>query len=146
MEQPSEEELQAYVEQLRATEPRDIVAQAFSMLGTSAEVKLGQRDARVLIDAMAGLLAGAGPHVPQLAPQMEQYVSQLKMAQVQMEAEQAQPPGAADGDAAAEGEQLAGQQPAGQQQPAAAGEAEPADQRMTDRLWIPGRDPRPPAR
>ena len=101
MDQPSPEELQAYVEQLRATDPRDIVAQAFSMLGTSAEVKLGQRDARVLIDAMAGLLAGAGPHVPQLAPQMEQYVGQLKMAQVQMEAEQGQQPGAAADEAPA---------------------------------------------
>lgn len=142
MDQPSPEELQAYVEQLRATDPRDIVAQAFSMLGTSAEVKLGTRDARVLIDAMAGIVGSAGPSLPDLAPQMEAYVGQLKMAQVQLEAEARAGGGevpAAPGAAPAAPGQAAGAPPGQAPQP---GEAEGS--KLTDRLWIPGRGGPPP--
>lgn len=148
MDQPSPEELQAYVEQLRTTDPRDIVAQAFSMLGTSAEVKLGTPDARVLIDAMAGILGSAGPSLPELAPQMESYVGQLKMAQVQMEAEARAGGGEASAAAAAQPGQATpptqgpgpAAQPGGPGQPA----PEPESSKLTDRLWIPGRGGPPP--
>ncbi|MGH8909656.1 MAG: hypothetical protein ACRD0K_24990 [Egibacteraceae bacterium] len=130
--QLSEEELRQYVAQLREAPVGELLAQAYTMLGAWAEAKLGRRDARSLIDGMNGLVqASAGGLPDDLAKQMRDGISQLQLAQVQAE------------------QQLARQQQAGdeQGQPAAASEQapEPSPQKpMTDRLWIPGRDPRPP--
>ena len=58
--QPSQEELEAYFNELRQAPVHDLLLQAFSVLGTGAEVKLGLPDARVLIDSMEALLVPDG--------------------------------------------------------------------------------------
>lgn len=136
---PQEEQLREYVDQLRAADPAEIVAQAFTMLGTGAEVKLGRPDARVLIDALGGLVSAVEGRVPQqLMDGMRSGVAQLQQAQVQAEAAPEEPPGdGGEGTAPPPGESQAAGAP-----PPQAPQAE--DQRHTDRLWIPGRD-QPPA-
>lgn len=164
--EPSAEELQAYLTRLREADAREIVIQAYTLLGTGAEVKLGRRDARILIDAMAGLAQAVGPALgDEVATGMQGGVRQLQLAQVEAErqaagqagtapagaaagqaagqvppAQTAAAPGAAAPGAAAPGQ--AGPTPGPGQQPGGDGE----DQRMTDRLWIPGRGPRPARR
>lgn len=151
--QPSPEEMRAYLEQLREADAAGLVAEAFNLLATGAQVKLGRPDARALIDGLAGLVQAAQGALPQqLVAQMQQGIAQLQTAQVQAErdeaaaaggdggtpeAEQAPDPAAAAGAAGAAGGSPRMSEPGGQT----------AEQkRMTDRLWVPGRDPKPPTR
>lgn len=135
--QPTEAELRAYLEQLRDADPAGLVAEAYNLLAAGAQVKLGRPDARMLIDGMAALVQSTGNRLPpELANQMAQGVSQLQLAQVEAERE-------AGAQGADEGTPDA-QQPAGG--PASPTAEEQAAQRMTDRLWVPGRDPGPPRR
>lgn len=147
--QPTQEELQAYLEQLRDADPAEVVAQAYTMLGTGAEVKLGRSDARVLIDAMAAMTEAVGDAVGQdLATRMRNGVVQLQTAQVQAEREAA-------GTASAAGAQATpppGQAPGAPRpadtgagaagRPAQAQREEQGQGSPADRLWIPGREPR----
>lgn len=144
--EPTEEELQAYFEQLRQADAAQIVAQAFELLGTGAQVKLGRPDARALIDALVAMTEATSAVLPdELAQQMRSAISQLQTAQVQAERDTPSQGtgGAGAGAGAATGQ--AGAQPGsarpGAQEPA--GEDSEAGQRMTDRLWIPGREPGP---
>lgn len=139
-EQPSPEELRAYLEQLREAEAGEILAQAYTMLGTGAEVKLGRPDARVLIDAMAGMVAGMGERAGDLAQRMQAGVAQLQMAQVEAE-RQGGGDSTGSGPAAGDGPPADG---AGQPRPAATPPPTPPRPSPTDKLWIPGRDPGPP--
>ena len=146
--QPSPEEMRAYLAQLREADAAGLVAEAFNLLATGAQVKLGRPDARVLIDALAAMVDASGSAMaPQLTEQMRQGVAQLQLAQVEAEGEMA---AAEQADGAAGPE--TGADPGGDPADAAAppspgGPAGPgANQRMTDRLWIPGRDPQPPPR
>lgn len=131
---PSEEEVQQYLEQLRSAEASEIIAQAFNMLATGAQVKMGRPDARVLIDALAGVVDNVGQQLPEeVGKQMRESVGQLQTAQVQAEQE-------SSGEAGGEGE--AGQQTAGagsQQASGQSGQHTESGQRMTDRLWVPGK-------
>lgn len=138
----SQEELKAYMERLREADPREILAQAFTMLGTGAEVKLGRPDARLLIDAMAALTQVVGGRVSDdLARGMHNGVAQLQMAQVQMEGQAGHPEGGGDeGQSAERAEEAEPSQPG--TPPRQGSEAQ--QESMTDRLWIPGRDPGPP--
>ena len=150
--QPSQEEMRAYLEQLRAADPVGLMAEAFNLLATGAQVKLGRPDARVLIDAMAGMVHAAGARIPgEISKQMNEGIAQLQMAQVQAEKETG---GEGDDESTSDAED-GGEQPGGGGpqpgpggpggQPGGPGGAGgPGGQKMTDRLWVPGRDPRPP--
>lgn len=145
--QPSEEEMRAYLDQLREADAAGLIAEAFNLLATGAQVKLGRPDARALIDGLNGLVQAAAPVLPpQLVEQMNSGIGQLQLAQVQAERDMA-----AAG-APPEGGGAASEQPAGADAPTPppAGGPPPGpggNQRMTDRLWVPGRgDPRPPGR
>ena len=130
--QPSQEEMQAYIEQLRAADPSEIVAQAFTMLGTGAELKLGRPDARVLIDAVAAIVGAVGDRVSdELRSGMESGLAQLQQAQVQAE----QQAGEAASDAAPS-------EPAAEAPPASPPPSQSPGQggKSSDRLWVPGRD------
>jgi hypothetical protein len=124
---PSEEELRAYLESLRAAQPVEILVQSFGILATASEVKLGQPDARVLIDAMAALLEATAEHMPaEIVTRMRQTVSQLQLAQVQAERDAASgPSGSAQEEAPPQPDGSADQ---------ASGEP------PSSRLWLPGRD------
>lgn len=137
-EQLSEEELRAYLAQLREAPVADMLSQVYTLLGSWAEAKLGRRDARPLIDAMGALVQGAGSGLPEdLADRMRKGIGQLQLAQVQAEQQLAAEQQAAPDRPAP---QPSGDHPT--QQPPSSG-AGKDDQRLTDRLWIPGRDPRP---
>jgi len=125
---PTEEELRAYLESLRAAQPVEIVVQSFGILATASEVKLGRPDARVLIDGMAALLEATAARMPsEITTRMRETVGQLQTAQVQMEREAAA--------TTSEGSQDSTQATA-----PANTTSEPEDQEsMTSKLWIPGR-------
>lgn len=133
---PSEEEVQQYLEQLRSADAAEIIAQAFNMLATGAQVKMGRPDARVLIDALAGVVDNTSQQLPEeVGNQMRESVGQLQTAQVQAEKEGA-------GEAASGGESEAGGQAAGaaSQEPGGqSAQSTESGQRMTDRLWVPGK-------
>jgi hypothetical protein len=129
---PSEEELRAYLESLRAAQPVEVVVQSFGILATASEVKLGRDDARVLIDAMAALVDATETHIsPEIVSRMRQTVSQLQMAQVQAERE-----GAAE--SSTEGGGPSGETPP--QAPPASDDGQAGQESPASRLWIPGRD------
>ncbi len=139
---PSEEELQAYMEQMRQADPSEVVAQAFNLLATGAQVKLGRPDGRVIIDGLAGLTDAVQPSLPdEVHQQMSQAVQQLQTAQVQAEQEGGASAAGA-GAAAGAGEAGAGQAgaaPQGGEQPGQQQSSQQGEQRLTDRLWVPGR-------
>lgn len=127
----SQEELDAYLAQLREAPIRDVIAQAASMLLTAAQAKLGRPDARRLIDAANGVLDGAGDALGDVREPLQQAIAQLKMAQVQAERDAGvQPPPEADQPSGAEQPASPPRQP---QQP-----PQPPQPKATDRLWIPG--------
>lgn len=84
--QPSEEEVRAYVAQLRAAPVDQVVAEVVSALLNAAQVKLGRRDGRLLID-LVGALATTGREElsADLLGQVDQALTQLRMAQVEAE-------------------------------------------------------------
>src|SRR5688500_17035805 len=138
--QPSQEEMRAYLEQLREADAAGLVAEAFNLLATGAQVKLGRADARVLIDALAAMVEASAATMPQqITEQMKQGIAQLQLAQVQAEKDMAAEQeaqqsgeGTSTSDAATDASQPSG---SAAPQPGASG----ANQRMTDRLWVPGR-------
>lgn len=145
--QPTEEEIRAYLAQLRQTDATEIIAQAFSVLASGAEVKLGRRDARLLIDAAAGVAEGAGERIdPRIRQQMDEALSQLRLAQVDAEKQLAQMraegqiPDDEAGDIAAEaGEGSPAEGEGAPTEPAQEAPGGRQGQSPTDRLWIPGR-------
>jgi hypothetical protein len=143
--QPSEEEIRAYLQQVREADPAAIVVQSFQMLGEGAQVKLGRRDARVLIDSMAGITEAVADSLPEeLVGQMREGVRQLQSAQVEAE-------GAADGDAGgdtggaatrsagAPTEQPTTTRPQGSAPMTGEPRTSEPQPKKSDRLWIPGR-------
>jgi hypothetical protein len=141
--QPSQEEVQAYMEQLRQAAPSELIAQSYSMLGTGAEVKLGEENARLLIDGMHALVEAVADRLENddLAQQMRDGVGRLQAAQVQAERQQ--------GETAGEGQSAAEATSAGEPQSSQGGAGAPSQdqppqqgrqgQNATDNLGIPGR-------
>ncbi|MEX2420446.1 MAG: hypothetical protein WD670_01375 [Actinomycetota bacterium] len=86
--QPSEEEMRAYLGQLRAAPVDQVLAELLSSLLNAAQVKVGRRDARLLLDGAAALVTQVRSVLPdELVTQLDQVLSQLRMAQVQAEPE-----------------------------------------------------------
>jgi len=145
--QLSEEELRQYVAQLREAPVADLLTQAYTMLGAWAEAKLGRSDARTLIDGLSGLVQGATNGLPaDLAKQMRDGIAQLQYLQVQAEqqlASQQQP--TTSEPTTSEGKKQPADASSTRTEGPKAGRAQPtqSERPMTDRLWIPGRDPRP---
>ena len=149
--QPSEEEIRAYLSQLREAPVDQVLAEVANALLNAAQVKVGRRDGRLLIDALGAMNDAVRGHAAEeLTTQLDQALQQLRMAQVEGEQQvaqaaasgQAEPgdlaedPAGQEGAAepAPEGEDAGGQQPSQQppQQPAQGGSA-------ASRLWVPGR-------
>ncbi|MFW6091773.1 MAG: hypothetical protein ACODAF_07810 [Actinomycetota bacterium] len=133
--QVSEEEAREYVEKLREAPAEQIVTEMISILLNAAQVKLGRRDARLLIDLSSLVLDHVRQHVSaDLATEVDQLLGQLRLNQVQAESDAAkrslreandleQPPAA----------------PSGQPPPQPASPQEQAS-KPASRLWVPGRD------
>ncbi|MCA1711873.1 MAG: hypothetical protein LC789_09705 [Actinobacteria bacterium] len=147
-EQPTEEELRAYVAALRVSDVHEIVAQVFSELASAAQVKLGRRDARLLIDLAAALQDAAAARIDErLATQMRTAVDQLRLGQVDAEKQlqqlrsEGRLPAEEEGDLPAAGPATAGATPAGDTPAPDPGAAPPAPsgQSAASRLWVPGR-------
>lgn len=151
--QPSEEEIRQYLAQLRQTDVTEIIAQTFSMLAQSAEVKLGRRDGRLLIDTVAAVTEAVEPHLDdRLTDQMREALSQLQEGQVDAE-EQLQQlrdegrlPDDEENDLPREGQAPAEPTDAGaegEQPPTPPRQGRPSTQQggggSSDRLWVPGR-------
>jgi hypothetical protein len=86
--QPSEEELRQYLGEMRQGHVGEIVAQVVSALLNGAQVKLGRRDARLLIDMAGAVNDLAEPHLDnEFTGEVTQVLSQLRMAQVEAEDE-----------------------------------------------------------
>ena len=147
--QPTEEEVREYLAQLRQTDVTEIVAQAFSMLASGAEVKLGRRDGRLLIDAAAAVAEVAGPKLDErLAEQMEQALSQLREGQIDAEEQlkelrdEGKLPEDEEGDLPREGRASAPEPPSDAQAPGQQPPQQAPQQgggSPSDRLWVPGR-------
>ena len=129
---PSEQDVQALVERLRVAPAEEILTEVLSTLLSTAQVKLGRRDARLFIDLSAMLLEGARDAVPDdLREQVDAALGQLRMGQV-----------AAEREVAATGEPEPNDLPTTPPPPAATGRAQPSAAQppgSTSGLWVPGR-------
>lgn len=86
--QPSEEEVREYVNRMRGAHVEQVVTELIQALLNSAQVKLGRRDARFLIDLAETMAQETEPHLsPQVTEQIEQVLGQLRMGQVEAENE-----------------------------------------------------------
>ena len=84
----SEQEARDLVERLRSAPAEEIITDLFSTLLSTAQVKLGRRDARLFIDLCAQTLEYAGRYLPaELGKQVETALGQLRLAQVSAENE-----------------------------------------------------------
>ena len=134
---PSEAEIRAMMAQMREAPAEEILADVVNMLIQAAQVKLGRPDARLLIDAVAAVADAVGDRARgDLATQVAQAVTQLRMAQVEAERE-------LGGEAAPEvGGSSEASGPAGPAAtPPGAPQAPPpaASPSQASRLWVPGR-------
>lgn len=137
----SEEQAREYATRLRSAPAEQVVTEVLSSLLNLAQVKLGRRDARLLIDLSGLLVEHARGYLPAgVTGQLDQVLSQLRLAQVQAES--------AAGGSGPEPNDLAEvpRPPAGTgDPPAPAGPAPtaglpPPQPPPTSRLWVPGRD------
>ena len=82
----SEEDARELVERLRSAPAEEIVTDLFSTLLSTAQVKLGRRDARLFIDLCALMSEYAGRYVSaDLTKQVQTALGQLRLNQVSAE-------------------------------------------------------------
>jgi hypothetical protein len=146
--QPSEEEIRAYLSQLRQAPVDQVLAEVVNALLNAAQVKVGRRDGRLLIDTTAAITDTVRGHVPEeLTTQLDQALTQLRMAQVEGEQQVAEAKASGQhesGDLEADPQEAAqdAQPDAGPDtsDPAPASTPPPnAGGSAASRLWVPGR-------
>lgn len=85
-----DEEAQELYRQLREAPAEELLADLFGTMLSTAQVKLGRRDARLFIDLCAQGLDHARPHLSEaFTAQVESALGQLRLAQVTAESEAA---------------------------------------------------------
>lgn len=88
---PSEEEVRQYLSQMRSAPADQVLAEVAQGLLNAAQVKLGRNDARLLLDACAGMVDAARDRSgEELVGQIDQALSQLRLGQVEAEKEVAE--------------------------------------------------------
>ena len=129
----SEHDAEELVERLRSAPAEEIITDLFSTLLSTAQVKLGRRDARLFIDLCAQMLDHAGAHVPEeLGKQVGTALGQLRLAQVSAENEAARKGGSEADDVSGTPTPATGENrgaPDSGQPPAP----------PSSKLWVPGR-------
>jgi hypothetical protein len=84
----TESEARELVERLRAAPAEETITDLFSTLLSTAQVKLGRRDARLFIDLCALMLEHARGYLSdELGKQVETALGQLRLGQVSAETE-----------------------------------------------------------
>ena len=75
-----------YVQRLRSLPVEQVIGDVVFSLLNAAQVKLGRRDARLLIDLATVAHEHAGPYLPgELTQQIDQMLGQLRLGQVSAE-------------------------------------------------------------
>ena len=125
---PSAEEVREYMQRLRSLPVEQVISDVVFSLLNAAQVKLGRRDARLLIDMTAVALEHVRTYLPaELTKQIDEVLGQLRLAQVSAEG-RAGPAGEPE-------EHDLGRAPA----PPPSGAAQPPAGPGSSKLWIPGR-------
>jgi hypothetical protein len=82
----SAEDAREYVRRLRSLPVDQVIGEVMFSLLNAAQVKLGRRDARLLIDVSSVAHEHARPYLPgELSRQIDQVLGQLRMGQVSAE-------------------------------------------------------------
>jgi hypothetical protein len=124
----SAEDAREYVEQIRSLPVEQIIADVLFSLLQAAQIKLGRRDARLLIDLSAVAHEHARPYLPdELTKQVDQALGQLRLAQVSAEGQVSQRGEAEENDLS--------RVPA----PPSAAAPPPPPGPPPSKLWVPGR-------
>lgn len=133
---PSEEEVREYLAQMRQSPAEQVVAEVLQGLLNAAQIKLGRRDARLLLDTAASVVDQTRPHMSsELATQVDDALQQLRMAQVEAEQQVAEAPEREVNDLdAAVASDSAQESAADPSSPPPAGSGPAAS-----KLWVPGR-------
>lgn len=82
---PTPEEIEAYLAEIRETPAEQLLLQPIQMLLSFAEAKIGQPDARPLIDAANAAVVAAKDALGPIGQPLQKAIGQLQMAQVQAE-------------------------------------------------------------
>ncbi len=123
----SAEDVREYVQRLRSLPVEQVISDVMFSLLNAAQVKLGRRDARLLIDVTAVAHEHARPYLPgELSKQIDQALGQLRLAQVSAEGH----PGPGDPE-----ENDLDRAPA----PPPSGTVPPPAGPAASKLWVPGR-------
>jgi hypothetical protein len=89
---PSADDVRRQMQRMRALPVDEVIGEALFMLLNTAQVKLGRRDARLLIDISAVAHGHARPYLPaELTRQIDQVLGQLRMSQVSAEGQPGRP-------------------------------------------------------
>ena len=124
----SAEDVREYVQQMRSLPVEQVIGDVLFSLLNAAQVKLGRRDARLLIDVSTVVLEHARPCLPgELTTQVDQVLAQLRLGQVSAEGHASQAGKPEDNDL----DQVPAPPPSG----AGQSPAKPA----SSKLWVPGR-------
>ena len=124
----SAEDVGEYVRQMRSLPVEQVIGEVLFSLLNAAQVKLGRRDARLLIDVSTMVLEHARPCLPgELTTQVDQVLGQLRLGQVSAEGHASQAGEPEDNDL----DRVPAPPPSGAvQAPAGPG---------SGKLWVPGR-------
>jgi hypothetical protein len=126
---PSPEEVREYVQRMRSLPVDQVIGDVMFSLLNAAQVKLGRRDARLLIDMSTAAHEHARAYLPgELAKQIDQALGQLRMGQVSAEGR----PGKAE-------ENDLDRVPTPPSAGGTPSAAPPPAERPASRLWVPGR-------
>lgn len=135
---PSEEEVRAYLEQMRTAPVEQVLAEVLQGLLNAAQLKLGRADARLLLDVAASITDQSRSQLSEdLVQQVDQALSQLRMAQVEAEQQVAAQGTPEANDMAADAPSATPD--AGTDAPAASEPQPGSPGSATSKLWIPGR-------
>jgi hypothetical protein len=135
-EQMRSEDVREYVQRLRSLPVEQVISDVMFSLLNAAQVKLGRRDARLLIDVTAVALAHVRPYLPgELTTQIDQVLGQLRLSQVSAEG-RAGPAGEPEEN---DLERAPTPPPSGATQPPAGPTVQPPAGPGASKLWVPGR-------
>jgi hypothetical protein len=130
----SEEDIREYTRRLRSLPVEQVIGEAMFTLLNAAQVKVGRRDARLLIDVVTVSLTHARSYLSaELANRVDGLLGQLRYAQVAAEGRAGQ-----TGQAKEENDLDRAPTPPAATQAGPPTEQEPRSNRTTG-LWVPGR-------